>query len=135
MQFVHPDRWRMDMQAGGQTIRTVRIGDDLWMDMGGTMRKVSMPPGSMDQWQDLVAQSEETMAVEFMGAEALDGRPARKYLLRQTEPEPSEVTVWIDAAGLPIQAIVEGEAEGRATTTTIRYSRFNDPEIRIEPPA
>jgi hypothetical protein len=75
------------------------------------------------------------MAVEFLGAEALDGRPARKYLLRQTEPEPSEVTVWIDAAGLPIQAIVEGEAEGHATTTTIRYSRFNDPEIRIEPPA
>lgn len=135
MQFVHPDRWRMDMQAGGQALRTVRIGDEVWMDMGGRLQKTTMPPGSMDQWQDLVARGQETMTAEFLGVDALDGRPTRRYRLRQSEPEPSEVTVWIGDDGLPVRAVVEGEMEGRGTTTTIRYSRFNDPGIRIEPPS
>jgi hypothetical protein len=42
--------------------------------------------------------------------------------------------MWIGNDDLPLQIRVSGSAQGRTTTTTIRYSRFDDPTLRIDPP-
>ena len=43
-------------------------------------------------------------------------------------------TIWVGTDGYPLRIDVKGDAGGGATSTTIRYSRFNDPSIRIDPP-
>lgn len=135
MDYVRPDRYRMVMRGGGFEMEQVRIGNDMYMVRDGRARKMTMPAGSMDQWQDVMARSQETMTVEALGAGTLDGRAARRFLMHQAEPAPSDVTLWLDDAGLPLQAEVRNDVGGRAVTTTIRYSRLDDPAIRIEPPA
>jgi hypothetical protein len=72
------------------------------------------------------------MTVQALGADTVDGQPARKYRVSNSQPRPSESTLWIGADGYPLQIQVNGKALGKATTTTIRYSRFNDPTIRID---
>ena len=42
--------------------------------------------------------------------------------------------MWVGGDGYPLQIRVTGNLNGQASTTTIRYSRINDPTIRIDPP-
>jgi len=135
MDYVRPDRYRMVMRGGGFEMEQVRIGNDMYMVRDGRAQKMAMPAGSMDQWQDVMARSQDTMTVEALGTDTLDGRAARRFLMHQTEPAPSDVTLWLDEAGLPLQAEVRNDVGGRMVTTTIRYSRLDDPAIRVEPPA
>ena len=95
-----------------------------------------MSPGQMSQFRDSsrFAEHRETMTVEALGNEPVDGRSTSKYVMRNTQPEPSESTLWIGDDGYPVQVIVNGQAGGKPTQTMIRYSRFNDPTIRIDPP-
>jgi hypothetical protein len=134
MDFVAPDRYRITMKARGMEVRNVRIGNDTWMTMNGRTSKVTMPPGTMDQWQDIMHKSQETMDVEAQGSETIDGVATRKYLIQQTDPQPSDVTVWINGDDLVHQARMQSDHQGATITTTIRYTRYNDPAIRIEPP-
>lgn len=134
MTFVAPDRYRMVMRMGNMEMEQVRIGNDLYMVMDGRTQKMTMPPGSMDQWHDLVEKSQQTMTVEAQGREVVDGVPARKYLLRQTEPAPSEVTVWLGTDDLPLRARVVNRQQGRDLVTTIHYSRYDDPGLVVEAP-
>ena len=134
MDFVAPDRYRITMKSRGMEVHNVRIGNDTWMTMNGRTSKVTMPPGTMDQWQDIMHKSQETMDVEAQGRETIDGVPTRKYLIRQTDPQPSEVTVWINGDDLVHQARMQSDHQGATITTTIRYSRYNDPAITIDPP-
>ena len=129
--FVAPDRFRMKMPMGTQVI----IGDTMYMSVDGRTMKVPMPPGTLAQWRDPANMSKDqaSMAVEAQGSEAIDGEQARKYLVHHTQPEPVDVTMWIGDAGYPLQIRVEGKA-GQAFTNTTRYSRINDPTIRIDPP-
>lgn len=134
MDFVAPDRYRIDMRARGMEVRNVRIGNDTWMTVGGRTSKITMPPGSMDQWQDVMHKSQQTMTVEAQGHETIDGVATRKFLIHQTQPKPSDVTVWINGDDLVEQARMQSEHQGSPITTTIRYTRYNDPAIRIAPP-
>lgn len=52
--------------------------------------------------------------------------------MRHAEPEASEFTYWIGSDDLPLQLRHSGESQGKPYTMTIRYSRFNDPTIRID---
>jgi hypothetical protein len=131
--FVAPDRFRMAMQGmGTQTI----IGDTMYMSVDGRSMKVPLPAGTLTQWRDPAKLDENaaTMTVEAQGRDNVDGMPARKYLVHNTRPQPSDVTMWIGNDDLPLQIRVSGSAQGRTTTTTIRYSRFDDPSLRIDPP-
>lgn len=129
--FVAPDRYRMVMPMGTQYI----IGDTMIMSIDGRNMKVPLPKGSMD-FRDPARLSEnaETMTVESLGSESLAGQATRKYLIRNSQPEPSESTMWVGANGYPQQIQVSSTAQGQSYTTTIRYSRFNDPTIRVDPP-
>lgn len=135
MDFVQPDRYRMVMRGSGFEMENVRIGNDMYLVRDGQVQKMAVPAGSMEQWQDVMARSQDTMTVEALGGETLDGRAARRFLVHQAEPAPSDVTLWVDEAGLPLQAEVHDTVDGRKVTTTIRYSRIDDPTIRVEAPA
>lgn len=130
--FVAPDRFRMKMPMGTQVI----IGDTMYMSMEGRTMKVPMPKGTLTQWRDPanMAENAATMTVEAQGREPVDGVPAKKYLVHHTKPKPVDVTMWLDGNGYPLQIRVDQTVNAQANTTTIRYSRINDPTIRIDPP-
>lgn len=135
--FAAPDRMRMKMPMGTQVI----IGDTMYMQMPadggmpGRVMKVPMPKGTFTQWRDpaRLAENEATLVVQALGIELLDGKPARKYLTRDTKT-PGESTLWIGASGYPLQVRVDSKHEGKPVSTTIRYSRINDPSIRVDAP-
>lgn len=130
--FVAPDRYRIQMPMGTQYI----IGDTMVMSIGGRSMKVPMRKGTLTQWRDPgnLAKSQATLTVTALGTDLLDGKPAKKYRMINTQPQPSESTMWVGGNGYPLQIQVDGKAAGQSGTTTLRYSRFNDPTIRIDPP-
>jgi len=132
MDFVAPDRYRMQMPMGTQVI----IGDTMHMSVQGRSMKVPMPEGTLSQWRDPVklAENQATMNVESLGRESVDGVAARKYVVHNTQPQPSDVTMWIGGDGLPLQIQHTSSAEGKTANVKIRYTRYNDPSIRIDPP-
>ena len=132
--YVAPDRYRMTMEARGVPLENVRIGNDMYMTMDGRTHKVTMPPQAMDKWEDLIEQGQATMTTQAAGRETIDGASLRKYLAHQAEPQPADITLWLNDHDLPVQARMTTDHEGRPVTTTIRYSRYNDPGITIEPP-
>jgi hypothetical protein len=131
LEFVAPDRYRLRTPQGSQVI----IGDTMYMRMDGRTMQVPLPRGVLTQWRDpaQLDKHRDTLVVEQLGAEAVAGKPARKYRMVNSKPR-SESLMWIGADGYPrrIQAIARGQ--GKATTTTLDYSRFNDPGIRITAP-
>ena len=131
--FVAPGRFRMTMPGlGTQTI----IGDAMYMSVDGRSMKVPLPAGTLTQWRDPARLDENaaTMTIQAQGRDRVDGTPARRYLVHNSKPQPSDVTMWIGGDDLPLQIRVSGSAQGHTTTTTIRYSRFNDPSLKIDPP-
>lgn len=134
LDFVAPDRYRMSMSGmGEQTI----IGDTMHLNIQGQTMQVPLPKGTLSQWRDpaRLAENASSMTVTALGSEALDGEAAKKYRVEHTQPRPSTMTLWIGADGYPRQILATGQGQaGETVTTTIRYSRFNDPDIRIEAP-
>ncbi|MEP6908322.1 MAG: hypothetical protein ABI858_10140 [Pseudoxanthomonas sp.] len=133
MDFVAPDRYRMKMQAGTQII----VGDTMYMHAQGRSMKIPLPKGTLSQWRDplTLEKNKSGLSVEALGSDRVDGMPAKKFLVRNTLPEPSEFTLWIDDAnGLPLKLLQQGQSQGKPYTMTLSYSRFNDPAISIETP-
>ncbi|QSX78773.1 LolA family protein [Agrilutibacter solisilvae] len=132
MDFVAPDRYRMSLPSGTQYV----IGDTMYMSAQGRTMKVPMSPGQTSQFRDSArfAEHRATMTVDAQGSEPIDGKAAQKFVIRNTQPEPSESTMWVGDDGYPVQVSVTGQAGGQTTQTMIRYSRFNDPTIKIDPP-
>lgn len=132
MEFVAPDRYRMTMEGVGQQIL---IGDTLYMTMQGRTMKLPMPKGTMTQWRQpaRIAENLQNMRVTPLGTERVGTVTARKYRLDYTRPV-SSMTYWIGPDGYPLQAVTVGDGGKGKVTTTIRYSRFNDPTIRVDVP-
>lgn len=130
--FVAPDRFRLQMPMGTQVI----IGDTMYMQMQGRTMKMPMPKGTLTQWRDpaKLQQSEAGMTVQDQGRDTIDGVPARKYLVHHAQPKPTDVTMWINGDGLPLQIQVASPYKGKTMTSTMHYSRFNDPTIRVDAP-
>ncbi|MEO6264443.1 MAG: hypothetical protein ABIO58_05735 [Luteimonas sp.] len=131
--FVAPDRYRMTLEGlGTQTI----IGDTMFMSVQGRSMKVPMPAGTLSRWRDpaKLAENEAGMTVQAQGTDSVDGTPAHKYLVHHSQPQPTDVTLWVGNDDLPLQMQVRSDMQGKAVATTIRYSRFNDPTLRVDPP-
>lgn len=124
LQYVAPDRFRISAPMGTHTV----IGRTSYTDFGGHT-SISELDEAFDPELDDVGM-DETTTVELLGAESVDGAPAIRYLVSKGEPDPEEITMWVGADGFPIQ--MRSEQEGM--TATVRYTRVNDPSIRIEPP-
>lgn len=129
--FVAPDRYRMQMAMGTQVI----VGDTMYMQVQGRTMKVPMPAGTLSQWRDpaKLAEAEVGMTVQAQGSDTIDGVSARKYLVHHEQPHPVDVTMWINGDDLPVRIQVRNLMHGKMTST-ISYSRFDDPSIRIDPP-
>lgn len=127
--FVAPDRYRMEMAGRGSQ---VIIGDTMYMSMHGRTMEVPMPAGTLTQWRDpaKLGEAEANMTVDDQGSDSVDGQSAKKYVVHVAQPKETTTTLWIGDAGLPLQ-ILAHNAMGDAT---IKYSRFDDPTISIEPP-
>ncbi len=129
MDFVAPDRYRIAMAGMGTQLI---IGDTMYLDMHGRTLKSPAPAGQMRQWRDPANFDEiaATMTVEDQGRDPVNGTPAHKYLVHNSQPTPVDMTLWINDDGLPLQ-LATRVAIGNVTT---RYSRFNDPALSIEVP-
>lgn len=133
MDFVAPNRYRMQMPMGTQYV----IGDVMYMTIDGRTMRVPMPKGTVSQWRetDRCFREIDKMRIEALGVETLNGKPAKKYRMTQTTGNPPTSTLlWVGPDNYPIKIETTGNAGKGASTMTIVYSRFNDPAIRIEPP-
>lgn len=132
--FAAPDRYRMEMGAGMGTQYVV--GDTMYMTVQGRSMRVPMPKGTMTQWRqmDYAFREIDRMQVEALGAEAVGGKPTKKYRMTQGGQTPTSTVLWVGADGYPVKLETTGSAGGRSYTTTMFYSRFNDPTIRVVPP-
>lgn len=131
--FVAPDRMRMQMAGIGTQ---VVIGDTMYMTVDGRSMQVPMPKGTLTKWRDPgnFKEAEATLTAQARGSETIDGVSARKYVMQQTLPQPSETTLWIGPDGMPLRMQSTGQANGKPMTTLVHYSRINDPTIRIDAP-
>lgn len=136
MDFVAPDRYRMKTSNGHDSLI---IGDAMYMDMNGKLTRMPVPGvGKMTAQyrnEDFLHEVEGGMDVRALPDEAVDGEPARVYAYSVTKPMKSDAKTWISQkSGLPIQIESSGSFMGHASTTRVRYSRFDDPSIRIDAP-
>jgi len=132
MDFVAPNRYRMSMPMGTQYV----IGDTMYMTIDGRTMKVPMPKGVLDQWRqsDRVFRQIDQLQIEALGSETVDGASAKKYRMTQGGKTPTTSLIWVGGDGYPIKIETSGSAGGRTSTVTIRYSRLNDPKIKIDVP-
>ena len=133
MDFVAPNRYRMQMPMGTQYV----IGDVMYMNIDGRTMRVPMPKGTVSQWREIdrCFREIDKMRIEALGVETLNGKPARKYRMTQaTGNPPTTSLLWVGPDNHPVKIETTGTANKTTTTMTIFYSRFNDPAIRIEPP-
>jgi hypothetical protein len=132
MDFVAPDRYRLQTDEGVQTI----IGDTFFLQRAGEVRQVPVPPGLLAQWRsplpaDAVAAD---LAVEDLGDDRIAGATARRYRVRHASAAPDGLLYWIDAQGLPVRIERQGQTQGQAFRLTVDYSRFNDDALRVDVP-
>lgn len=134
MDFVAPDRYRMQMPPMGTQIV---IGDTMYINVDGRSMRIPMPKGTMTQWRetDRAMREVDKAQVEALGSEVINGKPAKKYRMTQASGgTPTTTLIWVGAEGYPVRMETTGKASGRTSTVTVTYSRFNDRSIRIDVP-
>ena len=109
----------------------------MYMRMGGKHMAMPLPAGTLSQWRDpaRLDQNATGMAVQALGHDIGDGKPARKYLIHHDKPQPSDVTMWIGSDDLPIQLQVGGQcrwAQQRNADALFALQRSFDRDRRAE---
>ncbi|PSD09817.1 hypothetical protein C7E14_22280, partial [Stenotrophomonas maltophilia] len=96
---------------------------------------VPAPPGLLEQWRNPLPADAlpADLKAEDLGSQALDGVETRHYRLRGSQPG-ERLEYWVDAQGLPRQIVRSGSSNGRSFQLRLRYSRFNDPALRVDLP-
>lgn len=131
--FVAPDRYRMTMPDG---VVQVVVDGTMYIDGADGVRAIPVPPEVLARWSERTRLSGlgAGMDATDLGEDVVDGASARKYgITRPGEAAPA-MTIWVGADGYPLQVRAGGNANGQPVTTTIRYSRFNDPALAIDKP-
>ncbi|MGA9398597.1 MAG: hypothetical protein WBV22_10110 [Anaerolineaceae bacterium] len=139
VEFQPPDRFHMVMPG---VVEGVIIGQQGYMKQGDTWLQVPLSADFSSAFgllgPDAVKAFDAIQNVKFAGAEVLDGRPTLIFTYT------SDVTVagvaststnrlWLGATdGRVYQIVVDGEAAGVKSTTTIIYEY--DPSIKVEAP-
>jgi len=135
IEFQAPDRYRV--AADGRP-PSVIIGNQMYLNIGGRSMKMAMPGGmSIAQYRDasILAQLEHGITVEDQGMDSVGGAPAHKYRYTVSQPHPSTSTIWVGTSnGLPVQLQTTRPINGKSVDTTISYSDYGDPAIKVTAP-
>ena len=104
MDFVAPDRYRLETEAGTQYV----IGDTMVMSLQGQHMRVPLPKNLLGQYRDpaKLGKLDDTVTITAAGSEPVDGKPARKDLFRDSRTPDAQNAVWIGASGFPVQVLV-----------------------------
>ena len=131
--FIAPDRYRMTLPDG--RVQVV-VDGTMYMRDGDAVQRVQVPPEVLARWRQRTGLSGlgAGMQATALGEDVLDGASARKYAITRPGEAAPAMTIWIGTTGYPLQVEANGMAEGKPVTTTIRYSRFNDPNLAITAP-
>ena len=132
MTFVAPDRYRLETEAGAQTI----INGTFFLQQAGEVRQVPVPPELLAQWRSPIPThtAAAELQVEDLGAETVGGRATRKYRVRHASAAPDGMLYWINAAGLPVRIERQGQSNGQPFQATVTYTRFDDPTLQVALP-
>lgn len=130
LEFEAPGRYRI--RTGGEQL--VVVGDVLYRQRDGKTVQAPLPQDVLTRWRDpaRLAEHADQMEVVVLGEEAVAGVQARKYRIERSPSADASVLLWVAGTGYPVQILARGGAGTAATL--IRYSRFNDPAIDVEPP-
>ncbi len=124
--YSAPDRWRIQPSPD---VTELVIGNDVYMINKG--RTMKMPFGGMIVRRIIKsftfsANGEIKQTARDLGMQSVDGQSVHAYSY-VTHGTP--VTMYVGPDSLPVQSVVQD----KKLTTTIKYSKFNEP-IAIEPP-
>jgi outer membrane lipoprotein-sorting protein len=130
MSFVAPDRYRMESINGTQLV----IGDTMYMQLDGRTMRIPMPKGMLTQWRqtDVAMREVDKTTIEGLGSEPVNGKAAKKYRLTRSDTN-NTTLMWVGADGNVLKVETTGGGK-RPTTTTLVYSRWNDPALKIDTP-
>ena len=135
IEFQAPDRYRVASQGRPPSLV---IGNTMYIDVNGHSMKMPMPGGNtIAQYRDasILAQLEHGISVEDQGVGKVGGQPAHKYRYTVAQPHPSTSVIWVSvASGLPVQLQTSRAMAGKSVDTTITYSDYGDPSIKINAP-
>lgn len=131
--FVAPDRYRMTMPDG---VVQVVVDGTMYIDGADGVRSIPVPPEVLARWGRRTGLTGlgAGMTATDLGEDVVDGASARKYGVSKPGEAAPSMTIWVGADGYPLQVRAGGNAGGQPVTTTIRYSRFNDPALFIARP-
>lgn len=132
MDFVAPDRYRLETPAGVQTI----IGDTFFLQAEGRMQQVPLPAGTLEQWRSPLPSEArvQDLRVEDRGPADIDGTATRVYRIDGPAGSGETLQYWIGGDGLPRQIQRDGFNKQQPYRITLRYSRLNDPTLQVPPP-
>jgi len=136
MDFVAPDRYRVQPGKGPPQ---VIVGDTIYMDLNGKLTPVPVPGMAKRVAQyrnpEFAREIENGMNVQALPDDSVDGEPAKVYAYTVTQPAKADAKAWVSTkSGLPIQIESSGSFMGHASTTRVRYSRFDDASIHVDAP-
>ena len=137
IEFVAPDRYAITPAANGA--RQLIIGRTMHMDIGGRTLAIPLPArADPAQYRNQKALDELSagIAVTQRDDSTEAGEPAKVYhFVSNADGKPVESLTFVSkSSGLPIQIRTSGSAGQTRFRFQIRYSDFNDPGIRIQPP-
>ncbi len=132
MTFVAPDRYRLETDAGAQTI----INGTFFLQQAGEVRQVPVPPELLAQWRSPIPADTAVaeLQVDDLGTETVSGQATRKYRVRHASAAPDGMLYWINAAGLPVRIERQGQSNGQPFQATVTYTRFDDPTLQVALP-
>jgi hypothetical protein len=142
--MIPPDKMSMTTTASmaGQEIKTqmIKIGTDVWTNVGGQWIKTEAPVTVNPT--DMMSMGNVT-DLEDLGDDTVDG-VASKHLRYKASTDTgtaagatsSQAEIWIDkATNRVVQIVSSTDVAGTGTVkVTMKFSRYNDPAIKIEPP-
>jgi len=132
MDFVAPDRYRLQTPAGTQTI----IGDTAFLHRDGQTAQVPLPAQLLQQWRSPLPAEADLGAgtVEDRGPVPLEGVATRAYRVQGPQGSGETLQYWLDARGLPVQIQRDGFSNNQPFRITLRYSRMDDSTLQVPDP-
>ncbi|MBD8695807.1 hypothetical protein IFT58_06405 [Stenotrophomonas sp. CFBP 13718] len=132
MDFVAPDRYRLEGPGGVQTI----IGNTFFLQSEGRIEQVPVPDGLLQQWRSPLPSEAglQGLTVEAGGTADIDGTATRLYRVEGPTGSGETLQYWIGADGLPRQVQRDGFNKDQPYRITLRYSRLDDSTLQVPLP-